>query len=241
MWVEKLHYLLIQRRFYGQWDLKIGRDKLAEILRENGLLIVKNGRKVFTTYSKHRFYKYPNIVKELVLTAPNQVWVSDITYVLTWNGFVYLSIITDAYSRKIVGWAVHKTLATEGCLKALKKALDALPNSTKGLIHHSDRGVQYCSNAYVEQLNKRKINISMTHNRDPYENALAERMNRTIKEEMLDNQAFRNIQEAQTKIEKAVNNYNQRRPHWSLKLKTPNEVHLNQQKKVVKNGQPILG
>ena len=232
---------MTQRRFYEQWNLKIGRDKLADVLRENGLLIVKNGRKVFTTYSKHRFYKYPNIVKEFVLTAPNQVWVSDITYVLTWNGFVYLSMITDAYSRKIVGWAVHKTLATEGCLKALKKALDALPNSAKGLIHHSDRGVQYCSNAYVEQLNKRKIGISMTHNGDPYENALAERMNRTIKEEMLDNQAFRNIQEAQAKIEKAVNNYNQIRPHWALNLETPNKIHKNEQKKVLKISQPISG
>jgi putative transposase len=239
--VEKLHYLLTQKHFYEQWGLKIGRDKLADILRENGLLIVKNGRKIFTTYSKHRFYKYPNIVKGLVLTAPNQVWVSDITYVLTWNGFVYLSMITDAYSRKIVGWAVHKTLATEGCLKALQKALDTLPHTTKGLIHHSDRGVQYCSNAYIQMLVKRKIGISMTHNGDPYENALAERMNRTIKEEMLDNQSFRSIHDAQAKIEKAINNYNQIRPHWSLKFKTPNEVHKNEQKKVLKNCQPISG
>jgi putative transposase len=239
--VEKLHYLLTQKHFYEQWGLKIGRDKLADILRENGLLIVKNGRKVLTTYSKHRFYTYPNIVKGLVLITPNQVWVSDITYILTWNGFVYLSMITDAFSRKIVGWAVHKTLATEGCLKALQKALDTLPQTTKGLIHHSDRGVQYCSNAYIQMLVKRKIGISMTHNGDPYENALAERMNRTIKEEMLDNQSFRNIQEAQAKIEKAINNYNQIRPHWSLKLKTPNQVHKNEQKKVSKTCQPISG
>lgn len=240
--VEKLHHLLTLRGFYDQWQLKIGRDKLADILRENGLLIVKNRRKIYTTYSKHRFYKYPNIVKDLVLTTPNQVWVSDITYVAVRTGWVYLSLITDAFSRKIVGWQAHKDLTTEGCLLALKMALEKLPKHTQQkLIHHSDRGVQYCSNEYVELLKVKKIGISMTLNGDPYENALAERMNRTIKEEMLDNRNFKNLNHARQDIEIAIQNYNNFRPHLSLNMKTPNEVHKKLNKKVAKNCQLILG
>lgn len=238
--VEKLHHLLTIRGFYDQWQLKIGRDKLADILRNNGLLIIKYRRKIYTTYSKHRFYKYPNIIKDLILTAPNQVWVSDITYIAIRNAWVYLSLITDAFSRKIVGWKVHNNLTTEGCLLALQMAIEKLPQHAKQkLIHHSDRGVQYCSNQYVELLKKNKIAISMTLNGDPYENALAERMNRTIKEEMLENRAFKNLKQAKQEIEKAIQYYNTFRPHLSLNMKTPYEVHKFFNKKVVNNCQPI--
>ena len=165
----------------------------------------------------------------MALIKANQLWVTDITYVHLTGDFAYLSLITDAYSRKIVGWCLWKTLATKGCLNALDQALASLKKGEGAqLIHHSDRGIQYCSDAYTAQLKTFKfgaIQISMTENGDPYENALAERMNRTIKEEMLNNRVFDTFDHAQKAIARAVKEYNEVRPHLSINMLTPDKAH----------------
>ncbi len=145
---EKLYFQL--KDWFELKGIKIGRDKFMNVLRDNGLMIKRKSRKAITTCSRHNFRLYPNLLKEKEITAPSQVWVSDITYLALTSGFVYLSLITDAYSRKIVGWSVHESLQTQGPLAALAKALDKLDGKgKKNLIHHSDRGVQYCSKEYV--------------------------------------------------------------------------------------------
>jgi putative transposase len=218
--------------FIAQWGISMGRDKLADFMRENGLFIRKKAYKVYTTNSFHRFYKYPNKSKGLVLNRRNQLWVTDITYVRLRDlkgEFAYLTLITDAYSRKIVGWCLWKTLSTIGCMNALNQALATLTRSdTEGLIHHSDRGIQYCSDAYTARLKDFKygsIEISMTENGDPYENALAERMNRTIKEEMLSNRIFETYEQAKEAIGEAIKEYNEVRPHQSINFLTPAQAH----------------
>ena len=158
-------------------ELSIGRDSFFDFLRRHGLLVGKRRRRVKTTYSNHWLRKYPNLIKEFVPTRANQLWVSDITYVETVAGFVYLNLITDAYSRKIVGWAIGETLEAKYTIEALRIALKQVPKGTEGLIHHSDRGVQYCCCDYVKILNKNEVQISMTENGDPRENAIAERVN----------------------------------------------------------------
>lgn len=175
---EILHHQLAD--FRQQHSIKMGRDKFAKLLRENGLLIRRRTRRARTTWSDHPFRKYPNLTKGEKVDAPNQLWASDITYVPLHYGFAYLSLITDAYSRKVVGWALHPSLQMEGPLTALKMALKSNKVGKK-LIHHSDRGVQYCCREYTGLLRQHKVAISMTEQGDPYENALAERMNRTIK------------------------------------------------------------
>jgi putative transposase len=187
---EILHHQLTE--FRDQHSIKMGRDKFIKLLRNNNLLIRRKTRRVKTTWSDHPFRKYrpaarPNLTKGIKIDAPNRLWVSDITYVPLHYGFAYLSLVTDAYSRKIVGWALHPSLQMDGPLAALTMALKANKVGQQ-LIHHSDRGVQYCSG----QLRRHKISISMTEQGDPYENALAERVNRTIKQEMLLNRSFVN-------------------------------------------------
>ena len=218
--------------FIAQWGISMGRDKLGDFMRENGLFIRKKAYKVYTTNSFHRFYKYPNKTEGLILSRRNQLWVTDITYVrlIDVKGeFAYLTLITDAYSRKIVGWCLWKTLSTAGCMNALNQALATLTRSdTEGLIHHSDRGIQYCSDAYTARLKDFKygsIAISMTENGDPYENALAERMNRTIKEEMLNNRIFATYEQAREAIGEAIKEYNEVRPHQSINFLTPEQAH----------------
>lgn len=218
--------------FIAQWGIVMGRDKLADFMRENGFFIRKKAYKVYTTNSFHRFHKYPNKTEGLILSRRNQLWVTDITYVRLRDKkgeFAYLSLITDAYSRKIVGWCLWKTLSTTGCMNALNQALETLTRSdTEGLIHHSDRGIQYCSDAYTARLKEFKygsIAISMTENGDPYENALAERMNRTIKEEMLSNRIFDTYEQAREAIGEAIKEYNEVRPHQSINFLTPAQAH----------------
>ena len=164
------------------------------------------------------------MIKDLLVSRPNQVWVCDITYLRTEKGFVYLSLLTDRYSRKIVGWCLSKSLSIEGSVDALKKALKANPHH-HSLIHHSDRGVQYCSHAYVKILNRYGISISMTEENHCYENAMAERVNGILKDEYLLDATFRDFAHAKRACREAIELYNTRRPHWSLKLKTPEEVH----------------
>lgn len=207
-------------------QIKIGRDCLFDILREHNMLIRRKKAYCKTTNSYHRFHKYKNLIKDITITRPNQVWVSDITYIRTVKGFCYLALITDVYSRKIVGYDISDSLELAGCLRALKSALRrARPKS--GLIHHSDRGIQYCSNQYVVELKKRKIEISMTEENHCYENAIAERVNGILKDEFYLDQCFFSTHHACRATKNAVEIYNSKRLHLSLGYKTPNMVFKN--------------
>lgn len=222
--IDVLHYQLAD--FRQQHGIKIGRDKLANLLRDNGLLIVKRNRRVKTTWSHHHYFKYPNLTIGKKVEAPNSLWVSDITYILIGRGFGYLSLITDAYSRKIVGWALDESLQATGPVAALTMALKANKGALKkDLIHHSDRGIQYCCHDYIGLLTQAEIVISMTQNGDPYENALAERVNRTIKEDMLQNRGFVNVETALEAVSRAIAHYNTLRPHGSCNYFTPDQAH----------------
>jgi transposase InsO family protein len=205
---------------------KIGRDKFFDILRRNNLLVKRKKSFTRTTDSYHRFRVYKNLLYNKTLTRSNECYVSDITYLRTDNGFVYLFLLTDAYSRKIVGWDLSRSLAIEGGLKALGMALRQRKTSGP-LIHHSDRGIQYCCNAYVKRLKKHKVHISMTEENHCYENSLAERVNGILKDEFLLDSTFKNYKQALRATRQAIETYNELRPHWSLDLKTPNEVHLS--------------
>jgi len=190
---DKLHHLLTD--FFAEHHVKLGRDKLYDLLREHDLLRLKKRKRARTTNSPHPFYKYANLVKELSVMRPNQVWVSNITYIRTGNDFSCLSLITDAYSHKIVGWALAETLHTKGPLTALNMAVKHLQKGKESLIHHSDRGLQYCCKDYIQLLSSHNIQISMTNHGDPGENAIAERINRTIKEEF-NCKAFLSLEQA---------------------------------------------
>lgn len=217
---EALHTLFILE------GLKVGRDKLFDILREHEMLVKRKKASCKTTDSYHRFHKYNNLVKDMEVTRPNQVWVSDITYIRTIKGFCYLALITDMYSRKIVGYDISDTLELAGCMRALKMAL-AKARPAAGLVHHSDRGIQYCSNQYVEKLKKRKIEISMTEENHCYENAVAERVNGILKDEFYLDQCFFSTGHACMATKSAIEIYNSKRLHLSLGYKTPNMVFKN--------------
>jgi transposase InsO family protein len=210
--------------FLLQHDFQIGRDAMFDLLSERGLLVRKRRRSgCVTTFSKHRFKKYPNIIRDFIPVAPNQLWVSDITYIHLEDGFGYLSLITDAYSRKIVGFYLSKDLSARGPLNALKMAIKTNDVIT-GLIHHSDRGVQYCCDAYVKLLTGEKIKISMTENGDPLENAIAERVNGILKQELLE-EVFNDFSIASNDIAIACSTYNHIRPHGSIDDLKPAEAH----------------
>lgn len=210
--------------FFNHHDIKIGRDALFSLLGEYDMLVSKRKRKThITTLSKHRFKKYPNIIRDFIPIAPNQLWVSDITYIRINNSFGYLSLITDAYSRKIVGFYLSKTLSAQGPLNALKMALKNNPKRLN-LIHHSDRGVQYCCDEYVSMLKSNNIKISMTENGDPLENAIAERVNGILKLELLED-IFTDFKSAQEAIALACSTYNHLRPHGSINNFKPFEAH----------------
>ena len=221
---RKLHEAL-QPTFKAA-DLKIGRDYMFDILREHNMLVRRKKATCRTTNSYHHFYKYNNLVKNIKVTRPNQVWVSDITYIRTVSGFCYLALITDMYSRKIVGYDISDSLELAGCLRALKKALRHARPAT-GLVHHSDRGFQYCSNQYVDVLKKNGILISMTEENHCYENAIAERVNGILKDEFYLDQCFYSLGHACKATKSAIEIYNSKRLHLSLDYKTPNMVFKN--------------
>lgn len=205
--------------------LKIGRDKLFDILRSHDMLVKPRKRYyVRTTNSRHGFNVYSNLAEGITPTSKNQLWVSDITYIRTVNGFLYLALITDAYSRKIVGFDISDSLELEGALRALQKAFSNLPADHQ-LIHHSDRGIQYCSHAYVNKLRNKGIRISMAATGNCYENAMAERVNGILKQEYYLDQTFRNKLLAKKACKQAVSIYNNHRLHMSLDYKTPEYVH----------------
>ncbi|TAE01458.1 MAG: IS3 family transposase [Bacteroidetes bacterium] len=212
------------RDFLAAHQFQIGRDAMFDLLAEHGLLVTKRKRRgCVTTLSKHRFKKYPNIIRGFIPLAPNQLWVSDITYIHLPDSFAYLSLITDAYSHKIVGFYLSKDLTANGPLQALKMALKANQNIA-GLIHHSDRGVQYCCDAYVKILKRKKIKISMTENGDPLENAIAERVNGILKGELLE-EVFPGFETARSSVAIACSTYNHLRPHGSIDNLKPFEAH----------------
>ena len=219
---KKLYHLL--KSDLHQIDAGLGRDKFFEILRNKKLLVKRRKKYAYTTNSFHRFRTYKNAFKNKFLTAPHQALVSDITYLRTSKGFVYLSLITDGYSRKITGWSLSGSLSIEGSLEALKMAIKQLPDQ-EGVMHHSDRGIQYCSHAYVGLLNKHKITISMTEENHCYENAMAERVNGILKQDFLLDTVFTSEAMARKAVKEAIATYNTLRPHWSLKLYTPEQVH----------------
>ena len=220
---RKLYALLGQRLPSG---LLPGRDKFFEFLRSQGLLIRKRREyRPMTTISWHRFHKYSNLWKGRIPEGPNQVWASDITYIRMDDGtFLYLSLITDVYSHKIVGWWLSESLGMEGPLNALKMALEDLPEGHR-LIHHSDRGVQYCSNVYVDLLQSNGIQISMTENGDPRENAVAERVNGILKEEWFNREIIDSLEYGKTRTCEIIRIYNEMRPHMSNDYLTPQQAH----------------
>ena len=211
---------------FEKQQLKVGRDTLFNILREHKMLTLRKKYSARTTNSYHRFYKYNNIIKDMEVTRPNQVWVSDITYIRTVKGFCYLALITDMHSRKIVGYDLSDSLELKGCVRALNKAIYQAKN-INGLIHHSDRGIQYCSNVYTQILKRKKIDISMTEENHCYENAMAERVNGILKDEFYLDQIFINVAHAKRAAKSAVKLYNEIRLHLSLDYKTPNMVYNN--------------
>lgn len=220
---RKLLFML--QNFMQQHHIQIGRDALFDLLASHRLLIRRRRRRIpVTTFSNHWMHKFPNLITGFIPTAPNQLWVSDITYICLENDFFYLSLITDAYSRKIVGFCLLQTLSADGCIIALKMAL--ISNLPLGrLIHHSDRGSQYCCADYVGILEKKYIKISMTQSGDPLENSLAERVNGILKDELLEKQ-YRNFGQAKQAIATAISVYNHIRPHSSIDMLTPVEAHL---------------
>ena len=219
----KLWYMY--RRAFGG-SCPVGRDRFFQIVSDNDLKVRKRVRKPRTTDSTHGLPLFPNLVREYIPDAPNRLWVSDITYITLWLDedtyvFCYLSMILDAYTEEIIGWSVGDTLATAYPLAALRMALKRIEGTDVCLIHHSDRGCQYASREYVSQLEKHGIRVSMTENGDPRENAQAERINNTVKNELLKDMVFHSIDEVVEALAPAIRFYNNERPHMSIDMMTP--------------------
>lgn len=204
---------------------KMGRDAFFDLLKRHGLIIRKRKRKAITTFSNHWLYKYPNLIKDLEIVRPNQVWVCDITYIETDQGFMYLFLITDAYSRKIIGYHLSGSLRAGGAIKALEKAIQDSAYPLDGLIHHSDRGIQYCSQDYTSILHQYGIKISMSAKGDPLENAIAERVNGILKDEWINSMSFTTKAQASIEIEQIIDDYNNLRPHLSIDMLTPEQAY----------------
>lgn len=232
-------YLIVRKVFEGNERMP-GRDAFIEMLRRHGLMVhLRRRRHYRTTDSSHSYRKYPNLIKGVIPDRPNKVWAADITYVETGEGVCYLSLVTDVYSHKIVGWAVGPTLETSYPLQALEMALATVDDRTAGtLIHHSDRGCQYCSHAYVSLLKKRGVGISMTQSGDPLENAVAERANGILKTEWLHRMSIASRQECREVLERIIGFYNTQRPHMSIGMQTPDVAHTQAgaQRRCWKNG-----
>lgn len=218
-------FIMLQS-FFKAYEITMGRDHFFDLLRSNKLLVRRIKRSVHTTNSKHHFHRYPNMVKNFTPLKAHEMWVADITYIPLKNRFAYLFLITDAYSRKIVGFHVSDDMKVSSAIVALKKALAQKPPETI-VIHHSDRGIQYCSTAYVQLLQQHHAHISMTQNGDPYENAIAERVNGILKSELI-SKYYDTIDSASIHIARCITIYNYKRRHSSLNWQIPNEVHQQQ-------------
>jgi putative transposase len=219
---KKLYHLL--EADIHRIDASMGRDKFFDLLRQWGLLIKRRRKYAMTTESRHRFRVYENKLQDFIPVGPHQAWVCDITYVRIRDGFVYLFLITDAYSRKIIGWELSDSLGLEGALRSLAMAIKQCPDPD-GIIHHSDRGFQYCSHEYVNRLKARGIEISMAKQGNCYENAMAERVNGILKDEYGLDETFADETEARQITREGIRAYNEQRPHWSLDLQIPAKVH----------------
>ena len=228
--VRKLYQLLKSQ--FEHLGLQLGRDALFGLLREHGLLVASSKRGHRTTCANHRFYRYPNRITDLVVDRIHQVFVADITYLQTIDGFVYLALVTDLFSRKIVGFDVSDSLSVEGALRACKMAIKPV-TQPDALIHHSDRGVQYCCHAYTQLLHSRGVQLSMTQNGDVYQNAVAERVNGILKIEFLLNHTFGSIQQATVNAKQSISIYNNERPHLSLGYQTPQDVYHKSQNNLI--------
>ena len=235
--VGGLKLLHILKNDFTQHHISIGRDSFFALLKKHDLLVRRKRRYAVTTNSNHPYKKWHDLVKgALPLEAPEQLWVSDITYLRTENGFVYLSLITDAYSRKIIGYHLSQLLKAKGCLIALDKAIKSR-NTHQPLIHHSDRGIQYCCEPYVSTLQQNGISISMTQSGSPYDNAIAERVNGILKTELNLDSTFETYSAAVPVVHHAIDAYNRLRPHMSLGNRTPEQAHhstLNPKKQTPK-------
>jgi putative transposase len=225
---RKLYYLLSDKLLL----IKIGRDKFFDILRANHLLIQPKRSYHITTNSHHRFRKHENLILDLEINRPEQVWVSDITYIGKRDNPCYLSLVTDAYSKKIMGYFVANNLNTQSSVMALKMALKQRKNFNLPLIHHSDRGIQYCANEYQEELIKKRVLCSMTQNSDPYENAVAERINGILKQEFSIDKYNQGAKITNQIVKESVTIYNGLRPHYSNFMLTPNQMHSQNKTKM---------
>lgn len=220
---HKLHYMLGPK--LAEHGISLGRDYLFGLMREHGLYIRRRKRRVITTDSRHWMRKYANLVKGVEIIRPEQIWVSDITYIRVGAVWAYLSLITDAYSHRVMGYCLRKDLSAQGCIDALCMALENRVYN-EGLIHHSDRGSQYCSKEYVDLLTSNQVAVSMTEKGDPYENAVAERMNGILKAEFNLYTSLKGMEETRQKIAESIWAYNQVRPHDSCDRLTPEQAHL---------------
>lgn len=217
--------------------IKMGRDALFSLLASEHLLVHPRKRKQVTTNSKHWYKKYPNLIKDIRPDRPNKIWVSDITYIKAKNEFLYLFLITDAYSKKILGFRLAKNLDSIHAVNSLQDALKNTCQPVSGLIHHSDRGIQYCSKEYTDLLKGNDILISMTENGDPLENPIAERVNGILKDEYLFNKLNNYDYLDNKQVSNAIDKYNTLRPHLSCEMLTPEKAHKShgQLKKLWKN------
>ena len=229
---RKLHYLI--KPSLDKVGIKCGRDRLFAILKYEGLLVKKKRNYMRTTNSYHRFRKHPNLIKDIDINRAEQVWASDITYIRTSQGFLYLSLITDVYSKQVVGYQLSDNLKTINCISALKMAIKNRKYPERSLIHHSDRGFQYCSPDYTETLESNHIDISMTTKHDPYENAVAERINGTLKNEFDLGDRLPDQKHAEREINKTIWIYNNIRPHDSCNKLTPIQAHAKENYKLKK-------
>jgi transposase InsO family protein len=213
-------------------QIKMGRDKFFDFLAQYGLQRKRKSKRAYTTNSYHFYHRYPNLVKDVTCTGPNQLWVSDITYVYCQKEqqFMYLFLLTDAYSRKILGYTISPNLQASGALRALKIAIRDASGGIDGLIHHSDRGIQYGCEAYTRLLKRNKVRISMTQDSNPLDNAIAERVNLTIKSEFMAHytESYESKKQALTELPKAIAFYNDQRPHRSLNYLSPTQAHTQQ-------------
>lgn len=221
--VRKLYFMI--KEDMKRLNIKMGRDALFDLLASEHLLIQKRKRKHVTTNANHWYRKYPNLIKGIIPQGPNQIWVSDITYIRTKDDFSYLFLITDAYSRKVLGYRLAKNLDSCHAVNSLQDAIKNACKPLSGLIHHSDRGIQYCCKEYTDLLNKHSIAISMTENGDPLENPIAERVNGILKDEYLycKNNNYNDLNTKQ--ISYAIDKYNNKRPHLSCNMMTPEKAH----------------
>lgn len=225
---RKLYFLLYDELK----NLGVGRDLLFRILKANHMLIIPKRRYHVTTNSHHRFRKHKNLIENVVPQQPEQIWVSDITYVGNRQNPMYLALVTDAYSKKIVGYDLSNSLDVKGSLRALSKAIKGREYQDNILIHHSDRGLQYCSNEYQKKLRKSKLKCSMTESYDPYANAIAERVNGILKGEFIGYKNNLSIEIMRKLISDSINVYNNLRPHYSCFYKTPEQMHNQKQIKI---------